>query len=138
MRRIKTFFIVSGLFILTSIFSGCGTDFNIAEYINKNVPLKLTINKMDTSTGLTTSDHFELPINSEKYKKIIEWGNKNTDGWHSTPASYIADIYVGQGDFRMLYTLGSNGVIIGCTDKEGKPKQYSKIIEKGSLDFLYK
>jgi hypothetical protein len=137
-RRVKIFFIVSGLFILTSIFSGCRTDFNISEYINKRAPLKLTINKKNNSTGLTTSSNFEITVNSDKYQKIIEWGNKNTDGWKYTPASFIGDISVTQGNFRILYTLGSNGVVIGFIDKDNKPKQYSKTIEKGSLDFLYK
>ncbi|AFD08628.1 hypothetical protein [Solitalea canadensis] len=106
MKKLNSFILVSGLFILTSSFSGCGTDININEYIDKNAPLKMTINQRDNSTGLTTSENFEIAVNADKYQKIIEWGNKNKDGWQWAPASYIADIYIGQGNFRMLYTLG--------------------------------
>ncbi|MCX6182408.1 MAG: hypothetical protein NT150_10810, partial [Bacteroidetes bacterium] len=108
------------------------------EYIDKNASLKLTINKKDNSTGLTTSEHFDIAANSDKYNQFVEWAQKNTDNWKWTPASYVADICVGQGNFRLLYSIGSNGVVIGFTDKEGKPKQYSKTIEKGNLDFLNK
>lgn len=125
-------------FMLTSIFSGCSLDLHVNEYIDKNAPLRLTIREKDNSTGLTTSDSFEIAINSEKYRRLVDWADKNTGGWKWAPASYIADIYVGQGDFRMLYSIGSSGVVVGFTDKEGKPKQYTKTIEKGELDFLIK
>ena len=58
------------------------------------------------------------------------------NGWQSSPAYYIEDIYVSKGDFRLIHTNGSNGVVIVFTDKEGNPKQYTKGIEKGELDFL--
>ncbi len=137
MTPTKSFLTLSGLFIMISVFSGCSTYINISEYINKNAPLNLTINKKDNTTGLTTSNHFEIAIHSDKYQKLIEWGNNNTDGWQWAPASYIADIYVRQGDFRLLYTSVNKGVVIGFTDKEGKSKQYSKTIINGDLDFLY-
>lgn len=137
MTPTKSFLTLSGLFIMISVFSSCSTYINISEYINKNAPLKITINKKDNANGLTTSDHFEIAIHSDKFKKIIEWGNKNTDGWKSTLATYIADICVRQGDFRLLYTSGNKGVVIGFTDKEGKSKQYSKTRINGDLDFLY-
>ena len=75
-------------------------------------------------------------MNSNKYLKLIEWGKKNTNGWHLTPVSYIAEIYVGQRNFRLLYTSGTKGVVIGFTDKKGNSKQYSKTTKKGELDFL--
>jgi hypothetical protein len=51
---------------------------------------------------------------------------------------YIGDIYVMQGDFRLIHTKESKGVLIAFTDKEGNPKQYMNVIEKGALNFLYK
>ncbi len=138
MKKVNVFFPILGLIILTSILSGCMEDININKYIDKNIPLKLTIFKKNDSTGLTTTNNFEIAINSDKYKKIIEWGNQNTTEWQSTPASYIADIYVGQSNFRLLYILGNDGVLIGFTDEDGKPKQYTKTIKKGDLDFLNK
>ena len=124
--------------MLASIFSGCSLDLDVNEYIDENAPLRLTIKEKDDSTGLKTSDSIEIAVNSKKYKQLVDWADKNTGGWKWAPASYIADIYVGQGDFRMLYSLGSSGVVVGFTDKEGKPQQYTKPIEKGELDFLIK
>lgn len=138
MKKITNTLTIFGLFILTSFFTGCSTDININDYIDKNVSLKLVINKNDNSTGLTTSANFEIAVNSDKYKKLIHWGNENVSGWHWTPASYNADIFVGQGNFRLLQTLNGNGVVISFTDKDGKPRQYTKAINKGELDFLTK
>lgn len=136
MKDSKNYLLILGLSILTFLLSGCTTDININNYIDKNDPFGLTFNKKDSATGFTKSDHFEISVNSDKYKKIIQWGNENTKGWKWTPASYITDISIGQDNFRLLHTFGSNGVVIGFTDKEGKPRQYTKAIKKGELDFL--
>jgi len=135
---VKTSLKITGLIILISILAGCKTHININDYIDKNVAVKLKVSKKDNSTGLTSFKNFDIPVNSDKYKELIEWGNKNTAGWQSTLASFIADIYVGQGDFRMLYNSGSKGVVVGFKDKEGRAKQYSKTIMQGELDFLFK
>ncbi|HEY4799679.1 MAG TPA: hypothetical protein VII99_11425 [Bacteroidia bacterium] len=127
---------IFGLFILTLLLTGCSIDININDYIDKNAPLKLTIKKTDNSTGLTIADNFEIAVGSDKYKKLIQWGNENTDGWQQTPASYNPNIFVGQGKFRLLGFANGNGVVIRFTDKDGKPRQYTKTITQGELDFL--
>lgn len=95
---------------------------------------------MIISTRIKIGNQLKQPdtiqVNSNKYRKLIEWGKNNTDGWQLTPASYIAKIYVGQGKFRLLYTSGTEGVVIGFTDKDGKSNQYFKTTKKGELDFL--
>ena len=82
------------------------------------------------------SERFEIPANSDKFIKLTQWAENNTTGWKSTPASYVAEVFVGQGEFRLLYTTRTDGVVIGFTDRENNPKQYSKKIKKGELDFL--
>lgn len=126
--------IILGLLILTFIISNQKSDININEYIDRNVPLKLKTEPID----LTGQNTFDIPVNSDKYEKIIDWGNKNTEGWTSTSASYVGGIYVGQNSFRMLYFPESNGVVIGFINNQGDPMQYSKTIKQGDLDFLDK
>jgi len=130
MKQIKRTWTIFGLLILTFAFSGCNTAININDYIDKNSPLKLSIGN--------PLDHVDIAVNSDKYKKLIQWGNEHLNGWQRTPASYIADIFVGQGDFRLLLISKSNGVVIGFTDKNGKSRQYVNKINKGELDFLTK
>ncbi|AII51174.1 hypothetical protein N008_04160 [Hymenobacter sp. APR13] len=117
---------------------GCEVDMNINDHIDKNAPLKLTVHKRNKKTGFTSSDSVEIAASSDKFKRLIEWGNNNISGWEYTPASYVKEISVVQKDFRMLYTTGSNGVTIGFTDAEGNPKQYQKMVNAKELDFLSK
>ena len=64
-------------------------------------------------------------------------GKNNSEGWTSSPASHIGDVYI-TGGFRLIHTKGSKGVVVAFADKEGNPKQYMNTIENGELDFLYK
>ncbi len=114
--------------------SSCSTEISIEKYIDLNSTLTLTINKTNDQTGLTKSETRKIEPNSEKFKKLIDWANKNLDNWKSTPASYIAKVAVTQNNFRLLYN--QTFVVIGFTDNDGKAQQYSKIVEKGELDFL--
>ncbi len=130
MKQIKRTLIIFGLLILTSIFFSCNPDININDYMDKNSPLKLSIGN--------PLEHVDIAVNSDKYKKIVQWGNENLKDWKWTPASYIADISLSQGNFRLLVLSNNNGVVIGFTDKDGKSRQYTKSINKGELDFLIK
>jgi hypothetical protein len=116
-------------FILTFTFFGCRQHIDISDYINQKSPLEIKIGNQ-----LKRPD--TIKVKSYKYRKLIEWGKNNTDNWQLTPACYITEIYVGQGKFRLLYTSGTEGVVIGFTDKNGKSYQYCKATKKGELDFL--
>ncbi len=106
------------------------------EVIDQKSPFTLSISTVNPETGLSTNETEEIKVNSEKWIKLVDFAKNNLDGWQSRPASYIGDIYISQGDFRLIHTKGSNGVVIAFIDKEGNPKQYSKRIDKGELDFL--
>ena len=125
----KKIIAILGLFILTFAFFGCRQHIDINNYIDKKLPLELKIGNQ-----LKRPD--TIKVNSDKYRKLVDWGKANKDDWQSTPASYIANICVGQGNFRLLYLPDKDGVVIGFTDNQGNPKQYSKRIKKGELDFL--
>ena len=133
MNRIINF----GVLILTLILSSCSTGVELENYLDMSAPFNLIINTTNSETGLTDSNSETLEVNSEKWKKLIDWGKNNKYGWTSSLASHIGDIYVSQGDFRLIHTKGSKGVVIAFTDKEGNPKQYMNVIEKGELNFLY-
>lgn len=129
MKAMKKIISAIGLFILTFTFYGCRQHIDINDYIDQKSALVLKIGNQ-----LERPD--TIKVDSDKYIKLIEWGKINTDNWQSTTASYISDIYVGQGNFRLLYLSEKDGVVIGFTDNQGNPKQYSKRIKKGELDFL--
>ena len=133
MNRIINF----GLLILTLILLSCSTDVELEDYLDMSAPFNLTINTTNSETGLTDSNSETLEVNSEKWKKLIDWGKNNKKGWTSSPASHIGDTYISQGDFSLIYTKDSKGVVIAFIDKEGNPKQYINIIEKGDLNFIY-
>ncbi len=131
-KQIRNLFFYISFCTLTS----CNTNINFNEYIDKNLPLELRIQKNYLSADSTKTERLEIPSNSDKFIKLTQWAENNTTGWETTPASYVAEVFVGQGNFRLLYTTGTDGVVIGFTDRENNPKQYSKKIKKGELDFL--
>lgn len=122
-------FLFSLLFVITS----CTSEISIAEFVNPDFPLVLTINRRNND-GLTETDKKIIEPQSKKSKKLIGWCNRNSSGWENAIGSYKSKIYVTQNNFNLLY-LG-NTVVINFTDKNGKQKQYSKAIENGELDFL--
>ena len=120
------------MFVLTS----CTTNIDFNEYIDKNLPLELKIQKNYLSTDSTMPKRIEIAPNSDKFIKLTHWTENNMTGWETTTASYVSEVFVGQSNFRLLYTSGTDRVVIGFTDREKNPKQYSKKIKKGELDFL--
>ena len=129
---------ITFVFILTAtcILTSCSSSININDYVEKNSPFILTLNKTDLATGLTKSSKTNIPVNSDKHLNLINWFDKHRNGWQPMPASYVTYISVTQGAFRLLYDNHGDGVIIGFIDKDKKARQYSKTIEKGELDFL--
>lgn len=126
-----------GVIILINFLISCKTDVNINRYIDKNIPLKLTITAIN-ATGLSTRKNFEIAVNSLEYKKLINWGDKNVNGWKQTTASYASGVSIGQGDFRLLTIAEGTVVVVGFVDDNKKPKQFVKTIKNGNLDFLKK
>ena len=124
------------LFSICWAFTGCQTDLDINAVIDENAPFTLTTRSVDPQTGLSASKTEIIEVNTEKWMKLVDFAQNNMTGWQSTPASYLGDVYVTQGDLRLTHTKGSNGVVITFTDKESNPKQFTKGIDKSELDFL--
>jgi len=131
-RAIKCWLLV----IVFGAFS-CETDVKINDYLDKSDPFELTIHSTNSETRFTDSKSVVIDRNDKRWAKIIDWGKNNSDGWQSSPASHIGDTYLKQGDFRMIYTKNTEGVIVAFIDEEGNPKQYSKRIASDELSFLY-
>lgn len=128
----KFLLLTTPLFILV----GCQKSIDMNNYINKNLPLDISMEKFDSISKLTTSTYSEIAVNTPKYLRLINWLDKNKSGWQSTPASYIGNIDVHQGSFNLLYSINGAGVVVSFNDKQNKAHQYSKTIQKGELDFL--
>lgn len=128
------------VYIITLIFSlgliSCQKDIDINDCIDQNAEFDLSIRTVDTDTGFSTSQSEKIKVESEKWIKLINFAKNNLNGWQSSPASHIGDVYVSQGSFKLTYTKGSSGVVISFNDKDNNPKQYIKKINKGELDFL--
>ena len=124
------------ILILAFFWTSCGSQIQMTDHIDLNKPLTLTINTLDKQTGLTVMKRSELLPESDKYKKFIDWCRGNDDGWSPSFDSYNAKASVTQNGFRFL--LISNGVVIGFTDKEGNPKQFTKTTDTDNLAFLMK
>jgi len=122
MKLIKTI----SLLILVIFFNAC-SEINISEIIDVNKSLELYI-KLDKKENIS--------VNSVKWKKIMRFATENSKNWKKTPASFISDITIIQNDFRLLYWIERNYVVIGFIDKNGNAKQFQKKIKKGALDFL--
>jgi len=122
--------------ILALLWTSYSSQIKLTDYIDTTAPLTLTINTVDEKTGLTTMKQSEILPTSDKYKMFIDWCNKNDNGWSSSPASFNSKVSLTQNNFRFL--LLTNGVAIGITDKEGKPKQFNKTSDIADLAFLTK
>lgn len=122
--------------ILSLAMTSCQTELELNDVIDQKSPFTLTISTVNSETGHSSNETEIIKVNSEKWIKLVDFTKNNLDGWKSSPASYIGDIYVSQGDFRLTHKKGSNGVVFAFTDKESDPKQYTKKIDKGELEFL--
>lgn len=120
------------LLIISLVNVSCHSKLNLENIIDQKSPFTLTT--LDAETN-----HFEkekLEVNSEKHKKLINFIMHNEKDWKISKASYRNNINVTQNNFRLNYIKGSDWVVIGFTDNDNNPKQYSKNIKKGELDFL--
>ncbi|MEZ5047430.1 MAG: hypothetical protein R2831_10615 [Chitinophagaceae bacterium] len=128
--------ILMGVIFLIVI--SCQNDIIIKELIDINSPIEMTVIIADSVTGLTEYKNLQIDTKSEKFKQLIDFAERNSQDWESSVASYVSDIAISQGDFRLLYWIGKDGVVIGFTDSNGDSKQYYKGINPGELDFLIK
>jgi hypothetical protein len=123
--------------VLTTLTS-CSTDIDVVEYVDNSKPIELILKSKHDSTGYINRPKTLLTADNEKFKRLIDWGTKNTEGWESDFNSYVmADAYLIQKDFRLSY-YKSGFIILNIKDKEGKPQQVKKKINQGDLDFLLK
>ncbi|WP_375561480.1 hypothetical protein ACE193_02680 [Bernardetia sp. OM2101] len=113
-----------GYLILILLLSSCTTDLTNENLVNTSEPFVLTINTTDSETGLTESKSIKIEVNSEKWKKIVEWMNNNQEGWHQDYASHTGVDYLSQDNFGLAYRKNSEGVLLMFSDKNNQPKQF--------------
>jgi hypothetical protein len=73
--------------------------------------LDLTLYFTDSVTDLTKSTQTDIAVNSDKYSKLIKWFSNNQAGWEWAPASYLANVSIDQGPFKLLYLKGREMVL---------------------------
>ena len=73
--KIESNYIV--IILITIVFSRCSADIELENYIDKSAPFQLNINQTDPETGYTVIKTIELPVNSKKWKRLIEWAETN-------------------------------------------------------------
>jgi hypothetical protein len=131
-------FHITFLGLVFLLFLSCSQRININEYIDESEPMELVVKTNGNSMGQQLIRRELIQVNSLQQRMILDWTNGNSTNWHTTPASYSLNVFVGQGNFRLLYNIGSDFVIIGFNNKSNQTMQYIKNIEKGELDFLGK
>jgi len=103
---------------------------NIEDSFKKETNYELKIYKSDNSSIVKTFDK-----NSEIILKLKIWIKNNSDGWQSSIASYATpNISIIGNDVRLL--VFKDFVVVGFTDLNGKPQQYTKKVAISEFDFL--
>jgi len=78
MKRILNF----GLLVFILILSSCSTNIKLEDYIDITTPFAMNMKTSNSETGLTESKSSTLEIDSEIWKKMIDWTINNQDGGH--------------------------------------------------------
>ena len=121
--------------ILSLIVTSYQTDLELNDVIDQKSPFTLTIKSVDSKMKLSSNETEKIEVNCEKWIKPVDSVKDNMNGWLSSPAYYIGDIYVSKGDFRLLQTNGSNGVVIVLRTKKATRNNTQKELTKENLTF---
>lgn len=122
------------LFVFVISWISCTNKINLLNQINEDDSFNLIIINTDKKTGISKSENYTIERYSKKYYNLINWYNKNNDGWESSPNSHISNIIISQNNFRML--CFEKFVVVQYLDNKNKSKQFYKQIKKGEFDFL--
>ncbi|MEQ8238382.1 MAG: hypothetical protein RIA69_04175 [Cyclobacteriaceae bacterium] len=120
--------------ILSTILFGCQTDIELAELIDKNSPIILTVMPKDSHLNDLRTD--TILSKSDKWNKLLQFSKTNSSNWNSTPASYIADFYIRQDNFQLMGWNDGTSVVINYIDSNGQANQLTRTIKPGELNFL--
>jgi hypothetical protein len=132
MRTLTNIILIAFLLLLTA----CKENINPIDILRNENDFKLTIN----SSGNYVTDITNAKIinkDSEVFLNLKSWLIYNSKGWKSSIASWATpNVSLTGKDFRLL--VFKDFVVIGFTDNNGKPRQYTKSINKSDLAFLIK
>lgn len=126
---------ISGI-LLVIFLSSCREDVDFNKIIDSNSPFIISLNLTDSITGYTTVKTDTIIVGTDSWGKVVECLKNNSNDWNSTPASYLADFNVQQGEFGLMGWTEQKSVVIHFIDKNGKSKQLIKSIDNNKLDFL--
>lgn len=127
MKKPHLFLVVLSVFHLLL---GCQEKVDLEKAIRHSN--HLVIGKLSESiVSLDTIDRKD-----DKWTTLLEFAQKNEDGWSNSVASYTFDYWTGSGAFRLAGWRNGKLAVLSYTDKNMKTVQLTKEIDKGELDFL--
>jgi hypothetical protein len=122
--------VILGIILLVLMFS-CRQDIKFEEIIKLDSDFELTIKQTDNNDF----ERILIDKDSDKIIKLKEWFKEHSDNWESSIASWASpDISLTSNEFRFL--VFKNFVVIGFIDISGKPRQYTRTVDKMEFDFL--
>jgi hypothetical protein len=124
------------LIILIIIVSGCSESIHFDKLIDFQKPIKLSIDNSDVNKVFKI-DTFIIMPSTEKYSKIINWLELRTDGWKTSPVSYVKSKFTLSQDNVSLLVY-DNGLILSYMNKKGQMNQLSNNIKTDELVKLTK
>ncbi len=123
---------VSWIVIIITLLTGCSTEIDVVDYVDNSKPIELILKSKNDSAEFISRPKTFLTADNEKFKRLLDWGTKNTEGWESDFSSYVmADAYLIQDDFHLSY-YKSGFIVLNIKDKEGKPRQIKKKLIKAT------
>jgi len=125
-------------FFIPLVLVSCTKRIELSDLIDKNASFSYTIDKNDPLSSHINMDHFKMDtirVNSKKWHELMTFLSNNSNGWKSTPASYIGQLHIHQNNFNLL--MLNNGVVLSFKDEDGRLRQYVKPIKQNELNFMF-
>lgn len=133
-RSLPISFITSMLGI---VLVSCTKTIDLSKLVNSNQPIYLSQIRNDSSIDQSLIIfHDSILPNSDRWNKLIAWGEQNHTGWKTDIASRNCGTFLRQNELTMCIGSKSDFVMIQYNENH-KGKQLVKNIEKGSLNFLF-
>ena len=123
---------------ISFMIASCSSKIEFNDYIDKNKPFSLNIGSSDSIQGLDDIKRIEIAVDSEKHREFLKWTARNSEGWTSSLLTYLPTILLTQNNFQLIYDPTNGLVVINFTDKQNQPREYTKTVQPGELNFILK
>lgn len=119
--------------IFLALITSCTHHIDALDALMKENNLTLTVYREEK--GLHDSSSVTLTQESQEITELSNWLSNNKKGWKSDFNSWIhPDFTLTGNDFRLL--IYNDFVVLGYTDKNNKPSQFTRKVNIKELEFL--